>query len=374
MKESIFSRLFHYKETPNMKPEENYLTEMLSWMVDMLPQFGREYVQFLTEQLNDKNITITDSTLIHSNTQIYADRCFIDMVITTDIGIGFICEHKVDAKLRDSQIRDYFERKAKLSNGDHIDEWHTVLLTKKSEQHTQEADIKIIWKQIFDLFSKKQNNENEKIIVDQFLLYLTEVGMGMKQSICLESIQYYGQTMKIESVLKSIFTELKQEVEWKTMCPNLERFLETSGFEPAVKKHYGRIGIEFAKKWEPSIFAGVILDNSDHQLDTSFMKNEDEPIFVVLIDCLCEKRELYRGKEWFKTISDALNDKNNKEDEFYVEKEPKSPWRLIILKKRLGTILQKEKDYEEQKNRIQAEIVEGINLLLAQYNELQTNQ
>ena len=369
MRESIFSRLFHYKETPNMKPEENYLTEMLSWMVDTLPQFGREYVRFLTAQLTDPNIEISDSTLIHSKTQVYVDKCFIDMVITTDIGIGFICEHKVDSELRDNQISDYYERQAKLQfpNGKPIVDWYTVLLTRNIVQHKQKANINLIWKQVYDWFSKKNYNDEEKIIINQFLMYLTEVGMGMKQSICLESIQYYGKTMKIESVLKSIFTELEQEVEWKTMCPDLGRFLENQGFEPAVRKHSGRIGIEFAKKWEPSIFAGIILDNSDHQLDTSFQENEDEPIFVVLVDCLPDNRKAFQNMQWFEDLNEG-------EEGFYVEKEPKSPWRLIILKKRLFDILKDKKEYEEQKNCIRDEIEKGINLLLKHYNESQKNQ
>ncbi len=34
MNESIFSRLFRYKQTEKMSPKENYLTEMLAWMID----------------------------------------------------------------------------------------------------------------------------------------------------------------------------------------------------------------------------------------------------------------------------------------------------------------------------------------------------
>ena len=47
MSESLFSRLFHYRESEKLSPRENYLTEMLAWMIDSLPQFGREYVNYL---------------------------------------------------------------------------------------------------------------------------------------------------------------------------------------------------------------------------------------------------------------------------------------------------------------------------------------
>ena len=39
MSESLFSRLFHYRESEKLSPRENYLTEMLAWMIDSLPQF-----------------------------------------------------------------------------------------------------------------------------------------------------------------------------------------------------------------------------------------------------------------------------------------------------------------------------------------------
>ena len=66
MNESIFSRLFRYKQTEKMSPKENYLTEMLAWMIDSLPQFGQDYVLFLNskckEKLNfDANCTFTVS-------------------------------------------------------------------------------------------------------------------------------------------------------------------------------------------------------------------------------------------------------------------------------------------------------------------------
>ena len=53
MNESIFSRLFRYKQTDKMSPSENYLTEMLAWMIDCLPQFGHDYVLFLNSKCKE---------------------------------------------------------------------------------------------------------------------------------------------------------------------------------------------------------------------------------------------------------------------------------------------------------------------------------
>ena len=54
MSESLFSRLFHYRESEKLSPRENYLTEMLAWMIGNLKQFGHDYVNFLMTKCENK--------------------------------------------------------------------------------------------------------------------------------------------------------------------------------------------------------------------------------------------------------------------------------------------------------------------------------
>ena len=355
MNESIFSRLFRYKQTEKMSPKENYLTEMLAWIIDSLPQFGQDYVLFLNskckEKLNfDANCTFT----VSAETQFRVTKGIIDMVIETDCGYGFICEHKVDSPLRENQIKDYSECDKEI-NKDLT--FQTVLLTKSEDQHEQNPDIQIIWHDVYEFFSdpirKESYNADEKIIIEQFLKYLTEVGMGMKSSIQIGSVENYCEAMKLDQTLKGIFCEILDDTSWETKCNGLTDFV--ASYNPGVPvKRWGRIGIEFSNEWKPSIFAGVVLDNSDHKLQGF----NNQPQLVVLIDCDPEV------KNEFQSLFTQIP---NHEEGFSIDTSPKNKWRLLILQKPLKEVL-KHVEYEEQKKDISDEIISGINLILKYFN------
>lgn len=355
MNESIFSRLFRYKQTEKMSPKENYLTEMLAWMIDSLPQFGQDYVLFLNskckEKLNfDANCTFT----VSAETQFRVTKGIIDMMIETDCGYGFICEHKVDSSLRENQIKDYSECDKEI-NKDLT--FKTVLLTKSKDQHEQNPDIQIIWHDVYEFFSdpirKESYNADEKIIIEQFLKYLTEVGMGMKSSIQIGSVENYCEAMKLDQTLKGIFCEILDDTSWETKCNGLTDFV--ASYNPGVPvKRWGRIGIEFSDEWKPSIFAGVVLDNSDHKLQGF----NNQPQLVVLIDCDPEV------KNEFQSLFTQIP---NHEEGFSIDTSPKNKWRLLILQKPLKEVL-KHVEYEEQKKDISDEIILGINLILKYFN------
>lgn len=358
MNESIFSRLFCYRETQKMSPTENYLTEMLAWMIDSLPQFGREYVNYLCGKCKPNPIAEIDNLFdVSVQTQVNVKNGFIDMVITTDRNLGFICEHKVDSELSDNQIQKYYDCRNEID--DSLD-FKTVLLTKSKDQHKQNPDIALIWYDLYKYFSKQLESggydAGEQILIEQFLMYLTEVGMGMKNSIQIGSVENYCEAMKLDQTLKSIFNDIVTDINWEMQCSGIKDFV--SSYKPFVPaKRWGRIGIEFSENWEPSIFAGVILDNKDHRLK----EFKDQPQLVVLIDYDHGKKSDIRN------IVGFIKDFPNSENGFIIDKSPKNNWRLLILQKPLKDIL-KHNEYEEQKKDIMAEIVSGINVILKYYN------
>lgn len=127
---------------------------------------------------------------------------------------------------------------------------------------------------------------------------------------------------------------------------------------------YGRIGIEFSTNWQPSIFVGVVLNNSDHKL-----RNFDSPQLVVIIDCDPKKSEEIKSEIWLKKIYDS---KLNHSEGFEIDTTPKNKWRLLILQKPLTEVLKHER-YEEQKKEIKAELLKGIKWILQYYNEMQNS-
>lgn len=364
MEESIFSRLFRYKQTEKMSQTENYLTETLAWMINNLPKFGQEYVLFLISKHKEAIDFHAHSPFTFSaTTQFTVTNGFIDMVITTDNNMIFICEHKVDSELSDNQIQKYYDCRGEIENSPEY-LFKTVLLTKSVEQQTQKSDIAFIWHDLFLHVSKQYDNnvydDSEKTIIKQFLMYLTEVGMGMKNNIQIGSVENYCEVMKLDQSLKGIFGDILNNTLWESECCGLTDFV--ASFHPEVPmKRYGRIGIEFSYyDWTPSIFAGIVLDNADHKLKDF----NDQPQLVVLIDCDPEVKSELLNKTAFKSLFANIP---NYENGFYIDKSPKNKWRLLILQKPLKDVL-KHSEYEEQKKDITDEIIAGINMVLKYYN------
>ena len=381
MSESLFSRLFHYRESEKLTPRENYLTEMLAWMIGNLKQFGHDYVEFLMTKCENK--TSFDSSKSYSvcvRTQVnvkYEEKDhfknrFIDMVINTTGDMGFICEHKVDSEVRENQIQEYASCQEQL-NGSPNHKFKTVLLTKSTEQHTEKADISITWYDVYKYFSEKFNKgeynckPEEKIIIDQFLMYLTEVGMGKRETINANAVEYYCDAMKLETVLKSIFNDICTDVKWEEKFPRIKDFL--TDFDPFVSKEtysrneIRRLGIEFTRNWNPGLFAGVQMNNDDDSLQ-SF----DSPQLTVIIDCMEGKKSKYQNEGWFASIAKDKQSKEEIETGFHIQTDSDNPWRVLILHKPLTEVL-KGTRYEEQKKDIKDEIVSGINLILKYYND-----
>ncbi len=363
MNESLFSRLFRYKQTEKMSQTENYLTETLAWMINNLPKFGQEYVLFLISKHKEAiDFHAHSPFTVSATTQFTVTNGFIDMVITTDNNMIFICEHKVDSELSDNQIQKYYDCRGEIENSPEY-LFKTVLLTKSVEQQTQKSDIAFIWHDLYLYVSKQYDNnvydDSEKIIIKQFLLYLTEVGMGMKNRIQIGSVENYCEVMKLDQTLKGMFCEIKNDIKWDTKCSGLADFVASYHPEIPVKR-WGRIGIEFSNEWKPNIFAGVVLDNADHKLK----EFNNQPQFVVLIDCDPEVKSEVLNKAEFKSLFANIP---NCENDFSIDKSPKNKWRLLILQKPLKDVL-KHSEYEEQKKDITDEIIAGINMILKYYN------
>lgn len=362
MNESLFSRLFHYHATEKRTPQEDYLTELLAWMIDSLPQFRQDYVTFLCDK-SESQIQFNEKCSVNSKTQVIVSEGRIDMMITVGSSSCFICEHKVDSCLRENQISDYRDCEEEIKEQYGVDDVYYVFLSKIEDklEKEQKPDIIVRWHDIYKYFSKKQyeNNSFESMIVQQFLDYLTEVGMGMKNVIRSDDVKFYCGAMRLLPTLKSIFDELSINVKWEEECKGISGFV--SDYRPLSvnNKFEKRIGITFSTTWEPSIFAGVVYSNEDHELKDF----HDQPQLVVLIDCKnpeFTKQYKARNSKWLNTI------KTN--DEFIVENNPKSKWRALILKKALTEVLADadEESYENQKDAIKNKIIDGIRYILDQ--------
>ena len=368
MNESLFSRLFHYSKTDNRTPQEDYLTELLAWMIDNLAQFGQDYVTFLCSNSNSK-IQQKEKCSVNAETQVVVSEGRIDMVITVDSSMCFVCEHKVDSSLAIDQITKYKHCIEEIKERYHVENVYYVFLSKIADklEKEQKPDITIRWHEIYNYFNGKKfdNNSFETLMVKQFLEYLTEVGMGKKESISVKGVEYYSEAMKLERLLKVIFNDLSTDGDWESSCEGINQFL-TDYNKPKLleKPGEGRIGIEFTSTWQPGLFAGVKLHNNDHSLD----KPHYIPQLVVTLDCYEGERSKHQEKPWFQLI--MQNEKSISKSRFQIQiGAKKNQYRLLLLYKPLTEVLSQCKDdYDKQKDTIKKELIYGINWILNYYN------
>lgn len=378
MEGSIFSRLFHYHTTDKRTPQEDYLTELLAWMIDSLPQFGQDYVTFLCNNSKVK-IQHNEKCAVNAETQVVVSKGRIDMVITVGSDLCFVCEHKVDSCLRENQIPDYRDCEAEIKEKYGVDKVYFVFLSKIEDklEKKQKPDIIVRWhdiyKHVVKNFDNNTYNSSENKIINQFIMYLTEVGMGMKEAINLNGIAHYSAAMDVEPLLNSIFNDIYDDIcknDIEKQFPGIHNFLRESKFIlNTPRKESGRIGIKFSETWHPGLFSGVQLNNKDDSLQ-SF----DSPQLVVIIDCMPDEKKKFQKEPWYKSIEKQSKEieKQSKEDaetEFHIQTESKNKWRVLILHKPLEKVLEKSESYEEQKKKIMDEIIAGINLILNYYNE-----
>lgn len=361
MEETLYSRLFQYRERQHLRPEENYLTEILAWTIENIPSFAEEYIRFLLS--NDKSESKHEANQYEVNyvyTQYKVTNGYIDLVIIANNNIVFICEHKINSNLSENQISKYLECKHEIDNNS---DFKTVLVTKSKNQHKQDPDISITWYDIYKHFCNKvkdnsNNNDHDSMMVKQFLNYITEAGMGEKDPINNSAVEFYCEAMKLERQLTTMFADLVNE-NWYIDCPKLNSLKSHINPPQYYRKRWGRIGIEFCENWEKqsedsniNIFVGVVVNNTDHQLC-----DFTSPQLVVLIDCFEELRKSQNLQDIFKDLNE------NESNGFKIEKEPKNPWRLLILKKPLKDVI-KGDNYEKQKENIYNELIQGISIVL----------
>lgn len=366
MKESLFSYLVSYVPTDKRESKEDYLTQMFAWILKNIEGVAHVYVQYLCEKGNISYVlSETDEIEIYTQTTVPCGR--IDLLINVNKEIAFICEHKVFSELSENQINKYMKDSVILGN----EKYYSVLLTYSTLQHTQPADISIVWGDIYELFEEYIVNYevDDKFVIEQFLKYLSENGMGKAELISNEAMLGYWSAMKLENQLDLIFRQLA-EVDYSVLCKGIEALGED--YEPTYNKmRWGRIGIDIFKKWNLGLFAGVMLHTENHQL---YPKDAQKgPDFVIFLESEYSKtderiRTVYEknihSEGYLKMNQSLLADSGSFE---YIAGIKESPWRIAVLRKPLYDILYNTYKQAEQVEAIKSAIVEGMDLLIKGY-------
>lgn len=361
MKSSIFTFIKSYTPSVDRDPKEDYLTQIFSWMLNNIKELDKKYCRYLLDKIGKSNIELNEE-MISTETQISVTSGRIDMVISIYNKIGFICEHKVWSNLSDNQITKYKQCSNELGN----ENYYTVLVTANKLQHTQEADIKLTWADIcifIESIINEYENEDE-FVLSNFIIYLKEQGLWKYESISINEVTSYYSARKLEKKLDELFMDLVH-VEWEKECEHLKTFTKSRYNPNFTKYRWGRKGIDFFEDWYPGLFAGVMLDPTDHCIDT---KDSDRgPDLVVILDIEyrgkkdsnnCMRNRILNSDKYIE-LKEVLRNMNGT----FEEVKSKNNWRLIVIRKPLVDVLENKYSYEEQLNAMKESIIEGINIL-----------
>lgn len=367
MKESLFSYLVSYVPTDKRESKEDFLTQIFAWLLTNVKGIADIYVKYLCKKGNIP-YAIKSNNAIAISTQTTVPSGRIDLLIHVNHEIAFLCEHKVHSKLSANQIQKYMKDSSLLGK----EKYYSVLLTYSTLQHTQKADVRIVWSDVYELFTKhlKEYDGENKFIIKQFLKYLTENGMGRFEIIPQEAMLGYWPAIRLESQLAAIFRQLA-DTNFSALCPGIEAL--GTDFSPTYNKtRWGRIGIDMFPSWNLGLFAGVILDPYDHQLKP--LDWHKGPDFVIFLESEYSKSDRTKRSIYEKNIHSAKYSKlcqllpsQSKTFKF----EPgiaKSKWRIAVLRMPLYDILYGTCRQAEQAKAIKEKMIEGINRILTAWN------
>lgn len=364
MDKCIFSCLKSYIPSADRDPVEDYLTQLFAWILENIDEARVEYLNYLIGEKLKLGFQISKEDRVFIETQRAIPTGRIDLLITCP-QIILVCEHKVNSNLSENQIAKYMDYVRNCFNL----ECYSVLLTKTILQHTQEADISIIWADVYEkmnaLYNRGILSEKDSFVICQFLSYFKDNGLARMKDISLEGIIGLFHVQDFNRSLLAIFQDLREEFK-KHPIDNIQSFgQDYEVHERKDDEKEGRIGIDFFKKWTPGLFAGVIIDPTDHQIEPK--DKEKGPDFVVLVDVLVEKDKATTDF-YIKYINEkkpkVLEKMRNKTKSFELIENPENKWRAFVLRRPLYDILYGKCTPEDQKNAIKDAIIEGVRIIL----------
>ena len=363
MNDTIFDFLRSYVPSDKRDPKEDYLTQLFAWLLMNVDGLNLKYCKYLLEKIPNKAFTVSDTDTITVETQrTLPNGKRIDLLITVNGADGFICEHKIYSMLSPNQIINYSSMASSLGGG----QFHTILVTLGTYQWTQNADVSILWSSIYRDFLQEEIKGYAKDSVNYFMLgqtlsFMKNNSLGTSGEITPGAIAGYWETFGLKNVVNNLVENLRVR-EWDSKCKNLQH-CNTQGFtEPIFRKErWGRVGLEMYNNWKPGIFVGILWDYTDHRIDP-LNKENGGPDVVILVDMLESDYSKITNSQ---ACTDYLEKLNQNHGDFDLIEYSKlyGYWRLAVLRKSLGDVLQGKQGQEEQANALYETFCEGIKLL-----------
>ena len=413
---SLFYYLVSYVPTEKREAKEDYLTQAFAWLLKEYEPFARYYIDFLNKKICSQDDTRTKvydignvkRIEIETQKELNDGQCRLDLLICStmlDKKIYYICEHKVDSVLSEKQIDRYMSLISEIDS-DPSAEFHSVLLTKSIKQHTQTADIRIVWgdiKELIEDFLARESERGEKsvygFILSQLSMYLTERGLENVKPVKEDDLRKHDFALTrfekdsdIEKTLNYFMYRLMDDLEnLKTQerldneFPNLKSLSEAEFNLQIPKPAWGRKGINlfgnewdpnrdyndvdlFKGKWKVGLFVGVLFSTTDHKIEP--LEREKGFDVVVILDGKGKDDNKWIYNPTFYKMTERLKKKHDGFN-FIPFEELKNQYRLAVLRTNFMDILTQNGEYQYdidiQYGLLKETIYKGINLMADAY-------
>ena len=214
MEFDLFSNLFKYTSTEKNTPLENYLTELFAYILRMLIYKRSDILIELFNEVFHIPFTSSDFENISIETQLrywvekYELYAQPDLKITINNSEVYFIENKIESDLNQYENIDQIQLYEAIKLGIPEKNMGVRTLTKydiTTKSMKIQPEHKVFWRQIYTLFSRKLKDD---ILIQNYLCFLEEHGMGEKQRLVLsdQGLQgYYDFYNFLHDILYNYF-------------------------------------------------------------------------------------------------------------------------------------------------------------------------
>lgn len=213
MKQSLFNRIYSYRERENKNSLENFIIEIFAYCLTEDKSFAKRY-------LLNYDISLPENYSVKTQSTYEFGRPDIE-IFFPDKKEQILIECKIEHYERENQLEDY----AKILNSQKLDKKHLIYLTKYYDyKELKEENINFHlqkWSDVYNLIDEHKDRETTQ----QLKIYIKELNMA-------ESNNFNYQDL---AVLKSIPASIRK----------MDEILD--GIKPYFEKKIGSLSKESAR-------------------------------------------------------------------------------------------------------------------------------
>lgn len=263
MEKYLLTTLLKYAPRSANSPNENFLTGAFTWVLQNDRAVESVFLDFLKKKSPQLSQISENDTGEWSTQETLKNNKRPD--ITCNIAeLKIIIEVKLNSPLHENQLKYYREGSDENTC--------IVLLTKTTNQHTQEADIYLTWGQVYNELKKipeKSRIACELIALIRYLIPAKYITGNFPWFVA----NFYNEVRIFNDKMKSDFTTVKD---------NMNQAFHTETFLTDVR--WGKNGVTNTYSeddWFPGMFTGLIENPDDHCIQ--WINNQFGLPFVFMI-------------------------------------------------------------------------------------------